>query len=389
MTPLWRTVTRVRIAHVSDCYLPRTGGIETQVRALALAQAAAGHDVRIITATAGSGEIFAGTEIVDGLVIHRVAAHLPAGLPLHPRTYREVSAVLEGDPVDAVHVHAGVISPFAWGAIRAARDAGLPILVTVHCIWGPVAERAFRLSDKTLGWSRWGIQMSAVSTTAALRIENAVPSCAPVLVIPNGISPSEWAVEQEPRGDAIVRLACVMRIAPRKRVIPLLRMVKAAQRMLGPSTRLELTVIGDGPDRGRAERFALKHDLAVTFTGRLDRAGIREIFRRTDVYVQPSIKESFGLAALEARCAGLPLVIHADSGTTQFVTDGVEGLVGADDWAMAGAIAQLAHDRSLRDRIAEHNRTHDPADSWPRVLVEVIHGYELASTARSESATRL
>lgn len=389
MSPLWRTVTRVRIAHVSDCYLPRTGGIETQVRALALQQAAAGHDVRIITATGGAGEVFAGTEVLDGLTIHRLAAHVPAGLPIHPRTYREVGAALAADPVDAVHVHAGVISPFAWGAIRAARDAGLPTLVTVHCIWGPVAEQAFGLSEKALGWSRWGIQMSAVSGIAAARIEKAVPSCAPVLVTPNGISPSDWEVDPEPRVDEIVRLTSVMRIAPRKRVIPLLRMLKAAQRMVGPATRLELTVIGDGPERGRAEKFARKHGLAVTFAGRLDGAGIREIFRRTDIYVQPSIKESFGLAALEARCAGLPLVIHADSGTTQFVTNGIEGLVGADDWAMAGAIAQLAHDGSLRDRIAEHNRTNEPADSWPNVLKDVIHGYEVAAVARGESATRL
>jgi glycogen synthase len=197
--PLWRTVTRVRIAHVSDCYLPRTGGIETQVRALALQQVAAGHDVRIITATGGSGDVFAGTEIIDGITVHRVAAHIPAGLPIHPRTYREVSGVLAADPVDVVHVHAGVISPFAWGAIRAARDAGLPTLVTVHCIWGPVAERAFALSDKALGWSKWGIQLSAVSSIAAAHIEKAAPASAPVLVLPNGINPSDWAITPEPR----------------------------------------------------------------------------------------------------------------------------------------------------------------------------------------------
>jgi len=372
----------VRIAHVSDCYLPRTGGIETQVRALALQQAADGHDVRIITATAGAGEIFAGTEILDGLTIHRVAARIPAGLPIHPRTYREVGAVLAADPVDAVHVHAGVISPFAWGAIRAARDAGLPVLVTVHCIWGPVAERAFALSDRALGWSAWDIQMSAVSGVAASRIEASVPSTAPVLVIPNGITPADWAVTPAARTDSTVRITSVMRIAPRKRVIPLLRMLAAAQRMLGEESRLELTIIGDGSERGRAERYARKHDLAVRFAGRLDRAAIREEFARTDIYVQPSIKESFGLAALEARCAGLPLVIHADSGTTQFVRAGVEGLIGADDWAMAGAIAQLAHDRALRERIAEHNRSVEPADSWPNVLQEVIHGYEVASSVR-------
>lgn len=379
---LWRTVTRVRIAHVSDCYLPRTGGIETQVRALALQQVAAGHDVRIITATGGSGDVFAGTEIIDGITVHRVAAHIPAGLPIHPRTHREVSAVLAADPVDIVHVHAGVISPFAWGAIRAARDAGLPTLVTVHCIWGPVAERAFALSDKALGWSKWGIQLSAVSGIAAAHVENAAPASAPVLVLPNGINPSDWAINPEPRVDDVVRIASVMRIAPRKRVIPLLKMLQSAQRMVGAAARLELTIIGDGPERGRAEKFARRHGLAVKFAGRLDRAGILDAFSRTDIYVQPSIKESFGLAALEARCAGLPLVIHADAGTTQFVTDGIEGLVGADDWAMAGAIAQLAYDPVLRERIAEHNRTQEPMDSWPNVLREVIHGYEVASTIR-------
>lgn len=382
MCPLWRTVNRVRIAHVSDCYLPRTGGIETQVRALALQQAAAGHDVRIITATGGSAEVFAGTEIVDGLTVHRVAAHIPAGLPIHPRTYREVSAVLVADPVDVVHVHAGVISPFAWGAIRAARDASLPTLVTVHCIWGPVAERAFALSDRAWGWSSWGIQLSAVSGVAAARIEKSVPASQPVLVIPNGITPDDWVLTRAPRIDGVVRIASVMRIAPRKRVIPLLRMFQRAQRMLGESSRLELTIIGDGSERARAERFAKRHGLAVRFAGRLDRAGILEVFSHTDIYVQPSVKESFGLAALEARCAGLPLVIHEQSGTTHFVTDGIEGLVGVDDWAMAGAIAQLAHDQVMCGRIAEHNRTHEPADSWPRVLHEVIHGYEVAAAAR-------
>jgi hypothetical protein len=49
---------------------------------------------------------------------------------------------------------------------------------------------------------------------------------------------------------------------------------------------------------------------------------------------------------------------------------------------MAGAIAQLAHDRALRERIAEHNRTVEPSDSWPNVLQEVIHGYEVAAAAR-------
>ena len=41
----------MRIAHVTDCYLPRTGGIELQVRDLAAHQRAAGHEVEVLTGT--------------------------------------------------------------------------------------------------------------------------------------------------------------------------------------------------------------------------------------------------------------------------------------------------------------------------------------------------
>ena len=43
----------MRILHVSDCYAPRTGGIESQVRDLARAQVQAGHEVHVLTATVG------------------------------------------------------------------------------------------------------------------------------------------------------------------------------------------------------------------------------------------------------------------------------------------------------------------------------------------------
>ena len=45
----------MRIVHVSDCFAPRTGGIETQVGDLARHQARAGHEVHVLTATLGDG----------------------------------------------------------------------------------------------------------------------------------------------------------------------------------------------------------------------------------------------------------------------------------------------------------------------------------------------
>lgn len=376
----------VRIAHVTDCYLPRTGGIETQVRALAMQQRSAGDDVRIITATGGRDGVFSGDDVVDGLPVHRVAARLPFDLPIHLRTRREVAQILRTHPVDVVHIHAGVVSPFAWGALRAAHEVGLPVLVTVHSVWGPLARPGFRASRAVVRWDAWGAQLSAVSDVAAAEIARALPGAGEVLVLPNAIDPADWStyrVEGEPEE---LRISTVMRLAPRKRIIPFLKIIDQAQRALQGTPRLRVAVIGDGPERARAERFVRDHGLesSVSFLGRLDRAEILEVFANTDLFLQPSVKESFGLAALEARSAGLPIIARSQTGTTQFVHDGVEGLLADSDAGMAQAIMRVARDRALLDRIAAHNESTPPDDTWPRLLA-LVHEAYLAAQSRSSA----
>ena len=367
----------VRIAHVSDCFAPRTGGIESQVKALATRQAASGRDVRVITATPGHDGVRSGLDLVDGPPVHRVVANLPFELPVHPRTRVEVGRVLDADPVDVVHVHAGVISPFAWGAVRAARDRRLPVLVTVHSVWGPLARPAFGLSDALGRWSSWGVTLSAVSDLAAEHVHQSVPRAGQVLVVPNGIDPEEWQIQPGPPDPQVLRLVTVMRLAPRKRTLPLVHMIEQARAALAGTVDVTATIVGDGPVRQRAERQITSRGLAdaVRFTGRLDRPGILEVFAHSDAYVQPSVKESFGLAALEARTSGLPVVARTQSGTTQFIHDGVEGLLASDDSGMVAALARLGRDPDLLSRLADHNRSTPPQETWSHVLETVDAAY--------------
>ncbi|MBI1351416.1 MAG: glycosyltransferase [Actinomycetales bacterium] len=371
----------MRIAHVTDCYLPRTGGIETQVRALALRQAESGDEVRVITATPGHEDVFSGDDVVDGLPVHRVAARLPFELPVHPRTRREVGLLLDREPVDVVHVHAGVVSPFAWGAIRAAVQRGLPVLVTVHSVWGSLARPGFSASDAVAKWSGWGVTLSAVSSVAAQRIEAAVPGAGEVLVVPNGIDPALWHVEPSMGEFGVLRVVTVMRMAPRKRTLPLVRVLAVVHKALQPGTRLQAVLVGDGPERRGAERWVRSHDLAdvIRFTGRLEREQILEVFGASDVYVQPSVKESFGLAALEARTAGLPVVARSQTGTTEFVHEGVEGLLADTDGGLASALVRLGRDPGLLHDLKVHNRTTPPLQAWPHVLEIVRDAYRVAA----------
>jgi len=129
------------------------------------------------------------------------------------------------------------------------------------------------------------------------------------------------------------------------------------------------------------ERYLRRHGMTdwVHLPGRLSRPQIKDLFAHSDVFVAPAILESFGIAALEARCAGLPVVARAEGGIGEFISDGREGFLVDSDSAMAAAIAALAGDPWLRARIATHNRLTPPPVAWPDVLARTSHLYALAA----------
>jgi glycosyltransferase involved in cell wall biosynthesis len=162
-------------------------------------------------------------------------------------------------------------------------------------------------------------------------------------------------------------------------------MVSQAGSRLGRSARLALTVVGEGPARGVLSAYAERHGVDARFTGRVTPAQVRDELAHADVFLAPARRESFGIAALEARTAGVPVLAQEGSGVTSFVRDGVEGLLAADDNQLVDALVRIAIDPGLRERIAAHNRSVAPAQDWSRVLPLVE---QLYAAARREPALR-
>ena len=120
----------------------------------------------------------------------------------------------------------------------------------------------------------------------------------------------------------------------------------------------------------------------MTLLGRLTRPDLRRLYLDSDVFVQPSIKESFGLAALEARATGLPVLARAQTGLTEFIADDVNGMLADDDDLLARDMARIATDDGLRERITRHNTDVPPVQVWPEVLRLVAETYDVAIAAR-------
>ncbi|MFI9814785.1 glycosyltransferase family 4 protein [Saccharothrix variisporea] len=339
------------IIHVSDCFLPRLGGIEVQVAGLADAQHRAGADVHVITATRHATR-------PPGCTVHPVA--MPFGPPVHLRAGHHLDRLLSTLGADVVYVHVGAISPFAWSGIRSALKLGLPTVAVVHSMWDPSVRWCYRALDRVDGWSRSPLVLAAVSSAAAARVGAALP--VDVSVVPNGVTPSEWRGIPVQRSDS-VHVVSVGRLASRKQPLHLLSVLREAGAAVGG---LRATLAGDGPEMGAVRRYVRRHGMDwVSLPGRLDRAGVSRLLASADVFVNPTASEAFGLATLEARTAGVPVVARPGTGVADFVRDGVEGLLSDD---LAAALVRLATDSGLRHRIAAHNRSTDPPCTWPRVL---------------------
>jgi glycosyltransferase involved in cell wall biosynthesis len=366
----------LRVAHVTDFYLPRCGGIELQVRDLAHRQAAAGYDVTVITATPGGAVPLDRGGSGEGVQVRRLAeSGLMPGQ--NPEVRAALRATLRAGRFDVVHVHAAPWSPFAFTAAALADER--PTVLTMHSILGP-AEMGARLLRPFWRFHAWPVVWTAVSDVAARPLRRLVGDQIEVHVLPNGVDVPSWRVRPTARETNDVVALAVMRLTGRKRGLPLLRVLKAAREQLPADVRLRAMIIGDGPKRSDLERFLVRHDMTedVVLAGRRPRADVRTALARADVFLAPAILESFGIAALEARCAGVPVVARAESGTAEFIRHGREGLLADSDAAMAYALAALAADPAARARIAAHNRTVAPASDWNTVLERTASLYRLA-----------
>jgi glycosyltransferase involved in cell wall biosynthesis len=192
-----------------------------------------------------------------------------------------------------------------------------------------------------------------VVASAHMRDEYVRNGAAPASVHVNPLFPS-CRVDGAPAGPpAEPNVGFIGRMTPLKGGDVLLRAVAIAQRTLGRS--IPLTMVGDGPSRAEWQDLARSLALSATFTGWVAGDARWALMRQMSVVAVPSLwPEPFALVGLEAGALGVPAVAPATGGISEWLRDGVNGIVlpaPISPEPLGGALAALIGDPDRLSRL--------------------------------------
>jgi N-acetyl-alpha-D-glucosaminyl L-malate synthase BshA len=347
------------------CYAS-VGGSGIVATELAKCLAARGHDVHMISID----RPFRYSEYQPGLSFHRV------NTPAYP-LFREPQYILSlatsivhvsrARALDVIHAHYAV--PHATAAYLARQiletapnGARVPKVVTTLHGTDITLVGSDQSYAETVAFS---IERSdgVTAVSASLRDDTyrALGVTHPIEVIPNFLDCTRYrridsqALRQRYARDEREKLVIHMsNFRPVKRA----EVVVEVFSRIAEAVPARLLLIGDGPDLGKA----LDRAAALGVSSRVDALGEQDqvvpLLSIADLFLLPSLQESFGLAALEAMACRVPVVASSVGGLGEVIEHGRSGFLHEldDIEGMAASGVELLRDPDLHAAVAERGR---------------------------------
>lgn len=371
----------VRIAIVTESFLPTLNGVTTSVcRVLDCLAAAGGHDVLVICPSPAPTQ-YLGFRVTTVPTVTLRAFRV--GLPT-----RRLEQILRDFAPDVVHA----ASPFGLGArgLAAARNLGIPTVAVYQTDMpsyvaqhgGPIGPWAHRASWAWVRHLHSLADLTLAPSSAA--IEELTAHGVPRLALwGRGVDTSTYSpqLKQTPESahlrsrlapDGEVIVGYVGRLAPEKE---LHRLAEIAD-LPGVS----LALVGDGPSRTDLERLLPR----AHFLGRQEGALLALSYASFDCFCHTGTKETFGQTLQEAMASGVPVVAPAAGGPLDIVKPGVTGLL-FDPGTLGElrrSVGTLVADEGMRRRMSESAARSVADRSWAGLVGSLTQHYRSVIIAR-------
>lgn len=376
----------MRIAIITETFLPATDGVVTRLKHTISQLNARGDEVMVVAPNYPDEDT---PSSYAGAFVHRVS-----GIPFPP--YPEIKLAPANPSVgralkrfkpDLLHA----VNPFILGIATPyyAKKLGVPMVASYHTnvaeyarFYGlPFLHSAARKYTRTIHNMAAVNFCTSQATMDYLRDEGIKR----LRLWPQGVDdrlfgPSRWADEMRirlsdgnPDSDLLV---FVGRIAAEKGIESL----KAVLHEL-PETRL--AIVGDGPARKSLEKAYAGE--RVVFTGRLFGTELASAYASGDAFVFPSTTETLGMATIEGLCSGLPVIAARSGAAGEVVREGVDGLLyeAGNPRSLVDNVRRMFGEPGLREKLAEGARGSSRNRSWSASTETVRGHYEEALSAMS------
>ena len=363
----------LRVSVVTETYPPEVNGVS-----LTLARVVEGlhrrhHDVQLIRPRQGPSDSPRNAPrfrevLMRGLPIPRYP-NLRMGLP----SRRALVKLWAADRPDVVHI--ATEGPLGWSALRAALQLKLPISSDFRTNFHAYSHHY------GIGWLNRPIMSylrgfhnrtgSTMVPTDALRRELEQAGLRQLTVVSRGVDTVQFAPGQrsddlrrrwgaEP-GDLVV--AFVGRLAPEKNLGVVLAAFEAIR---GVHARARLVLVGDGPQRAELQSLCP----SAIFAGHCHGQDLAAHYASADLFLFPSLTETFGNVTTEALASGLPVVAFDCAAAAQVIDVGVHGVrvPMGDEAAFVAAAVALALEPATRQRYAAAGRARATELDWDSIV---------------------
>lgn len=373
-----------RVLHVTKAYWPHLGGVETVVRQLAEGAASLGWEAKVLCLGEDQQKIK-----ISGVEIYRVKACMHLGsAPLSCDFFSEFRKLRDWAQV----IHFQVPNPMGELAfLFSGKGNAKTALCTYQSdpirpkwavpFYRPILGAFTRKCDKVVATSPAYAQTSPILSRISERVK----------IIPLGVDPSRFEgianteierIKSRIAGFGSPLGLFVGRLVYYKGVDTLIRAMKNVPEMV-------LVILGEGPLKRELVELTEELNLQkrVHFLSCLPPEEYPAIFSCADFLVLPSIErtEAFGLVALEAMAAGLPVITtELGTGTSYYNESGKTGIVvpprAVDE--LAKAMSSLARDGELRKQMGSRAKEQIQRFTVDRMVKSYLEAYETGESER-------
>lgn len=376
---------KLRISLVTETYFPQINGVSRTLERLVRYCIDQGDVLHLLLPRYPEGR----ATLPDGVAVRDWRAVpvpfyrevvLPLAMPI------SVERELTHFRPDLVHI--ATEGPLGWSALRAARRLGFPVVSSYHTNFAnylamyhagflaPVCWRYLRAFHNSTRMT--------FCPTRSTQGELEARGFRNVAVWSRGVDSERFHPAKRDR-----RLRAELGIAPEDIVLAYagrlaaeknLEMLTEAWQSFPERDRCRLLFIGDGPLRRRLEEQVGERGI---FAGYRHGEELARLYASADLFVFPSLTETFGNVVLEAMASGLPAIAFAVQGPGDIIADGRSGrLVDTiDAKALRYEMSELVRNDDRRRVMGAEARRHAEGQSWERIMGGLRNAYTAASEA--------